>query len=78
MPTALEKRFPNITKWINFQGWLELGGSPYDESAAKALDEGGCVFQGKSRYPSLDALLADLDHGISVWCSENGVDLDKR
>ena len=76
MPTELEKKFPNITKWIKQDGWSEVGGSPHEGGLAKAFDEGGCIFDGKSKYSSLDAILKDIDHGIANWCAENGVDLD--
>ncbi len=76
MPTELEKKFPNIVKWIKDDGWIELGGSPYAGGAAKALNEGGCVFEGKSRYSSLDAMLKDVDAGIRHWLHENGEDLE--
>ncbi len=77
MPTELEKKFPNITKWIKGDGWIEVGSSSYEGGMAKAFDEGGCVFEGKSKYSSLDAILKDIDRGIAQWCSENGIDLDE-
>ena len=42
MPTELEKKFPNITKWIKGDGWIEVGSSSYEGGMAKAFDEGGC------------------------------------
>jgi hypothetical protein len=76
LPTELEKKYPNIVKWIKEGGWIELGGSPYEGGAAKALKEGGCVVEGKSRYSSLDAMLKDVEAGIRSWLEENGEDLD--
>lgn len=72
MPTELEKQYPNIVKWLKEDGWIELGGSPYAGGDAKAFDEGGCVFEGRSSYRSLDAMLKDVDAGIWRWLKENG------
>ena len=77
MATKLESRFPSLTNWIASDGWVEIGGSPHEGGLAKAFDEGGCVFEGRPAYPSLDALLKDLDQGIANWCKENGIDLDE-
>jgi hypothetical protein len=51
-------------------------GYPHEGGAAKALNEGGCAFEGKSRYSSLDAMLKDVDAGIRRWLEENGEDLE--
>ena len=72
MPTELEKQYPNIVKWLKEDGWIELGESPYAGGGAKAFDEGGCVFEGRSSYRSLDAMLKDVDAGIGRWLKENG------
>jgi len=45
MTTELEKKFPNITKWIKGDGWIEVGGSPHEGGMAKAFDEGGCILK---------------------------------
>jgi len=39
---------------------------------ARALDEGGMVWEGKTKYKSIDDLLDDLEAGIAQWLEENG------
>jgi hypothetical protein len=38
----------------------------------RALDIGGLIWEGKAKYPSLDALLRDLENGLTAWFEENG------
>jgi hypothetical protein len=37
----------------------------------RVLDEGGQVWEGKKKYPSLEAALADLDTGIADWMPQH-------
>ena len=50
---------------------VELGRAGEYRSMARALDEGGLVWEGKARYRSLHALLSDLDQGIATWQTDN-------
>jgi hypothetical protein len=38
---------------------------------ARALDEGGIVWEGKDKYAGLDELLLDLNAAIARWTEEN-------
>jgi SOS-response transcriptional repressor LexA len=61
---VFEAKYPHIAGWI-MDGWVELGRTDYSRSMARALDEGGMVWEGKTSYASLDELLSDLDEGIA-------------
>jgi hypothetical protein len=52
-------------------GWVELGRTDNAKSMARALDEGGMVWEGKDSYSSVEELLRDLDTGIAQWIMEN-------
>jgi hypothetical protein len=39
---------------------------------ARALDEGGQVWEGKRKYRSLEEVLQALDQGIADWLKEHG------
>ena len=52
-------------------GWVELGRTGDTRSLARALDEGGMVWEGKDSHPGLDELLWDLNEGIAQWTEEN-------
>jgi hypothetical protein len=70
-PSSVESRYPNIAAWVQ-DGWIEVGRDDYSTSFVRALDIGGMVFEGKSRYASLDEALRDLDAGIAAWLEERG------
>jgi SOS-response transcriptional repressor LexA len=68
---AFESNYPDLAQWILGGGWVELGQTDYTRSMARALDEGGMVWEGKERYACLDDLLRDLNEGIAQWTQEN-------
>jgi hypothetical protein len=72
MPNTLEKTFPTIALWIKSHGWIEIGRDDYSQSMARALDEGGMVWEGKTQYTTLDELLHDIETGLKEWLKENG------
>jgi hypothetical protein len=69
---AVEIKYPHIARWIIEDGWVELGRTDYSRSMARALDEGGMEWEGKTSYADLDDLLSDLDEGIAQWIKKLG------
>jgi hypothetical protein len=67
-----EKIFPAITEWVHSHGWIEIGQTDEERSLIRAIDEGGLVWEGKSRYPSLDHALRALENALKKWKEENG------
>ena len=65
--TSFENHYPNITRWVNEQGWIEIGPDEFSTSFVKALDEGGLVWEGNDQYASLDDALRALDAAIAEW-----------
>ena len=63
--------YPQLARWIMGGGWVELGRTDYTRSLARALDEGGLVWEGKDHYGSVDELLRALNAGITAWLAEN-------
>src|SRR5262249_30185294 len=63
--STAEVRYPHLALWITGGGWVELGRAGFSRAMARALDEGGMVWEGKARYTGLDELLRDLDEGIA-------------
>ena len=72
LPQDLATRFPNASGWALSGGWIEIGqdyrGGPY----ARALDEGGQIWEGKRKYRTLEEASAALDKGIAKWLEEWG------
>jgi hypothetical protein len=63
--------YPHLARWIMGDGWVELGRADDTTSMARALDEGGMVWEGKDSYPTMEELLRDLEAGIAQWIKEN-------
>jgi repressor LexA len=73
-----ERSYPNIARWIAGGGWVELGRTGFSRSMARALDEGGMVWEGRARYSGLDEMLRDLDEGITRWTEQNRPEPQRR
>jgi len=61
---SFDTTYPRITDWVMTGGWIEMGQTDDQRSMVRALDEGGMIWEGKLAYPSLDALLADLEANL--------------
>jgi len=68
---SFDTTYPTITRWVKSWGWVAIGRDEYSRSMVRALDEGGMVWEGNSRYATLDALFQDLEAGLTDWLEEN-------
>ncbi|MGZ8212875.1 MAG: hypothetical protein ACXWTP_00035 [Methylosarcina sp.] len=64
-------KYPNITDLVNAGGGLDIQYTWEMGVVAVAFDEGGMVWEGKSNYASIEALLEDAEQGIGKWIEEN-------
>src|SRR5208337_1502212 len=64
MKSSFEAAYPNIATWVKECGTLEIGFDSNTDSFIRAIDEGGMVWSGKSRYENLDAAFQDLEAGL--------------
>lgn len=64
--------FPTIARWASGYGWVEFGIDGIDRPFARALDEGGYVWEGEARYETLDEALEDLEQGLARFMEEQG------
>ncbi len=68
MANSFEKKYKNITRWVDeHEGYLQIGydiDSPLD-SFIRALDCGGMPWEGKDSYSSIDEALQDADDALS-------------
>lgn len=71
MANQFEKAYPNIAEWVESDGWIEIGSDEYNGAFVKALDEGGMVWEGNSRYETIDEALRALDTGIAKWIQQH-------
>ena len=61
-------RYLHIAAWVQ-DGWIEVGQTEDTASFVRALDAGGLVWEGQSRYATLDEALQAL---IAAWLDEIG------
>lgn len=70
-----EDLYPAIAEWIDTRGWIELGQDDMSRSMARVLDEGGMLWEGKSRYASINALFDDVEQAVKT---ELGLEEDEE
>lgn len=63
-----ENRYPNIAQWIQY-GVIEIGFEYGRDIVARAINEGGVVWEG-GNLKNLEKALESLDEGIKKWCDE--------
>jgi hypothetical protein len=66
---AFATRYPNISDFV-MDGWVQIGRDEYSRTFIQALNEGGTVWKGKTRYANMDAALDDLEAGIAARFEE--------
>lgn len=71
MKKNVEKEYPNISQWIH-DGTIEIGFEYRNGIVARAIDEGGVVWE-KEHCKSFDVALTELEKGIGKWCKEMGI-----
>jgi hypothetical protein len=69
--TSLEKGYPNLTRWVTSQSWIELGQDEYSSSLVRTLDEGGMVWEGSTYYGTLDEAFDGLETALAECSDQN-------
>ena len=59
--TSFEQMYPNIARWVQSYGWIEMGADHYSHSLVRALDEGGMVWESQEDDTTLDEVLQTLE-----------------
>lgn len=70
---TFEEKYPYLGRFVEEQGWIEIGQSEHIDSFVRAYDFGGTVYEGKASYPSLEAALQDLEAGIKAYMEKLGI-----
>jgi hypothetical protein len=70
---TFERQYPNITRFVYEQGWIEIGDNGDISAFVRAYDEGGTIYEGKSSYKTLDKAFQDLDKKIAEYYKELGI-----
>ena len=59
--TGFEQMYPNIARWVQCYGWIEIGDDGQSPSFIRALDEGGTVWESEEDDTTLDEVLQTLE-----------------
>lgn len=70
---TFEEQHPTIYRFVEEIGRIEIGQHEVIPSFVRAYDEGGAVYEGKARYPSMKVALQDLEAGIKAYLDEMGI-----
>jgi hypothetical protein len=69
-PVDPGRQFPAIGKWVRESGWIEVGRQKEAGFVARALDDGGVVFENNSSSTLAEALAA-LEEALAERCSDD-------
>jgi len=67
MAQSADAIYPHLARWVDPDGWVEIGHDVFSRSFVRALNEGGTVWEGAMSSPTLAAALAALDAGMGQW-----------
>ena len=70
--TNFSSIYLNIAAWTESYGWIEIGQDDDSQSFVRALDIDGMVWEGKSKYKSVDASFDDLEAALEKIIEEIG------
>lgn len=62
----LATRYPNVNAWVFGGGWIEIGQDHRGGSFARALDEGGQVWEGNRKYRNLEEVGETVPSVVAV------------
>jgi hypothetical protein len=78
MPTpeqaTVEKLFPAIAKWVKSYGYIEIGDQEMFGFVARALHDGGLVFE-DDKPDTLAEAMAALEKGLTDWFEDQGIEV---
>jgi hypothetical protein len=63
--TKETESYPSIARWLQAYGKIEFGYCYQTDSFIRVLDEGGMMWSGSRRYPSLNKALADCEDNVA-------------
>jgi hypothetical protein len=69
---AINEAFPNLAKWVQSYGWIEIGEREQLGFVARALDDGGLIVE-DNRCETLAEATQSLDTALAAWFSKQGM-----
>jgi hypothetical protein len=65
----VEAQYPNVAKWVNGYGWIEIGETDWQGFQVIALDAGGLIYE-STDCDSLAGAMQALEAGLEAWFKE--------
>jgi hypothetical protein len=66
---GIEGQYPNVAKWVKGYGWIEIGIHDWEGFQARALDEGGLIYE-NTDCDSLAGAMKGLETELGRWFKE--------
>ncbi len=73
MAGAFEEVYPHIARWVDVQGWVEIGQDDDSHSLGRCLDPGGMVWESTSLHTTVNTALQALETDLELIMKENGL-----
>jgi hypothetical protein len=70
----LDQEFLAIAWWVQEAGWIEVGQQENFGFVARALNDGGVVFEDE-KANTLAQAMAALEEGLRQWLREEGIEV---
>ncbi len=70
--SGFEQTYPNIARWVQSYGWIEIGNDGQSPSFVRALDEGGMVWESDDDDATLDEVLLSLESFLAEQMTQYG------
>ena len=61
---AFGAAYPNLARWVQEFGTLEIGYDSMTDSFIRPVDPGGALWKGRRSYRSIDAALMEAEAGV--------------
>ena len=67
--SGIQAQYPNVAKWVNGYGWIQIGETDWQGFQVRALDAGGLIYE-DTECNSLVSAMQSLETGLGAWFME--------
>jgi hypothetical protein len=64
---SFAESYPALGRWVQVQGWIEIGPMPGSRSLVRVLDEGGLIWESAAAEQDLDGALQAAEAAVARW-----------
>lgn len=69
---SFDELYPNIARWAQGGGWIELGRDDCRRSIIRVLDIGGMLWEGREQCDTVGAAMNEAEAFMAQWRKDNG------